>query len=101
MNSSLYEFLINNRFYTHSIGRINEPDTILKLESIFRLEALYSKDKLRSLGIKIEGKVVGNIRITKEAFVSLFDPTSPALKKRLLSSNYRLFHILAILILYF
>lgn len=92
MNENLYNMLVEGPFFTHSIGKINEPETIKKLASIIELNGLYSKEKLKnSIPGGVTGKVNGHIRITKEKFISLFDPTSYHLRKKLLSPTYHRF----------
>lgn len=90
MNRELYNIIING-YFTHSIGKIYDNDILNKLESIFILGGIYSKDSLRKLGITIEGRVVGNIRMTKDFNVSLFDPSGYNLEKRMLSPRFSTF----------
>lgn len=88
MNRELYNILIDGNYFTHSIGKIYDKDILNKLESIFKLDGIYSKDSLRKLGINIEGRVTGNIRMTKDFNVSLFDPSGYNLERRMLSSKF-------------
>ncbi len=88
MSKELYDILIEGNYFTHSIGKINDKETFKKLESILKLGGLYSKDSLRKMGIQVDGRVAGNIRITKDSYVSLFDPTFPNLEKKLRSAKY-------------
>ena len=88
MNRELYNILINGNYFTHSIGKIYEKDIFNKLDSIFSLGGLYSKDSLRKFGVNIEGRVSGHIRMTKDFNVSLFDPSGFNLEKRMLSARF-------------
>ncbi|MBE6156123.1 MAG: hypothetical protein E7161_00035 [Firmicutes bacterium] len=90
MNIVLYDILVSNKCYTHGIGRVSDKETLRKFSSILELGGLYSKAKLRKMGIIVDGKVSGNIRITNDAFISLFDPSTPGIEKSLLSPKYRL-----------
>lgn len=87
MKIELYNLLIENHLYTHSIGLVNDKQTFEKLNSIFRLGGLYSKESLRKMGLNVRGKVSGHIRFTKENYVSVFDPTLHSYKKKLLSDK--------------
>lgn len=91
MNRELYNVIIDNNYFTHSIGKIYNQDIFNKLESIFKLGGLYSKDSLRKLGVNIEGRVSGHIRMTKDTNVSLFDPSGYNLEKKMLSVNFSKF----------
>lgn len=90
MNNVLYDILTSNHCYTHGIGRVSDTETLKKFASILELKGLYSKAKLRKMGIVVEGKVSGNIRITNDAFISLFDPSTPGIEKSLLSPKFNL-----------
>ena len=91
MNRELYNILINGNYFTHSIGKIYDKDIFTKLESILKLGAIYSKDSLRK-----EGRVSGNIRITKDSNVSLFDPSGYNLERRMLSPKFSTFFPISI-----
>lgn len=91
MNRELYNILINGNYFTHIIGKIYDKDIFVKLESIFSLGCLYSKDSLREMGINVEGRVAGNIRITKDSNVSLFDPAGFNLQRKMLSPKFSTF----------
>lgn len=84
----LYELLTNNYYFTHSIGMINKKETFSKFESIMNLKGLYSKEQLRRKNIIVEGMVSGNVRITKDCYISLFDPSVSSFSKKSLFSNY-------------
>lgn len=101
MNPTLYDVLVNNHCYTHGIGRVTNKDTLGKLESILKLGGLFSKDKLRKMGIIVEGKVSGNVRITNDSLISLFDPSTPGIEKSLLSSKASLRHPFATDVIFF
>lgn len=101
MNPVLYDILVNNHCYTHGIGKANNKDTLDKFESILKLGGLYSKDKLRKMGIIVEGKVSGNIRITNDSLISLFDPSTPGIEKTLMSSKASLRHPFATDVIFF
>lgn len=89
MNKELYQIISGGGYFTHSIGKVTNPQTFLKLQSILSSGGLYSKEKLnKMLPYRIEGMVKGNIRITKECYVSLFDASSPSLEKRMLSPKF-------------
>lgn len=88
MNKELYNILINGNYFTHSIGKVYDKDIFDKLESIFKLGGLYSKDSLRKMGYSIEGRVSGHIRMTKDSNVSLFDPSGYNLEKKMLSARF-------------
>ena len=60
MNKELYEMIAYGNYFTHSIGSIEKEDTLEKLDSIFKLNGLYSKSKLRKMNIIVEGMVKGN-----------------------------------------
>jgi len=85
MNKELYEMIAYGNYFTHSIGSIEKEDTLEKLDSIFKLNGLYSKSKLRKMNIIVEGMVKGNIRITNDSYISLFDPSGQSIEKRMLS----------------
>lgn len=91
MNEEMYMFLCSNNFLTHGIGEINEKETFVKFESIIKFGGLMSKKKLEENGIVVHGKADDlhyDYRITDKNQISLFDPTLPQLKKRLLSKFY-------------
>lgn len=91
MYDRLYDLLFTGYFYTHSIGPAAKKETINKFESIIKLGGLYSKSKLKDMGINVSGKVNGNIRITKEDSISLFDPYRVSFEQFLKhQKNYRL-----------
>lgn len=85
MNEKLYEVIVSGNYFTHSIGKFYDENILFKLESVFKLQGLFSKYKLRSMGIIVEGMINGNIRITKDNYVSLFDPSSVNVEKRIKS----------------
>lgn len=92
MNEDLYKYLCENKFLLHGIGEITEIDTFKKFVSIFKTGGLLSKERLKEMGINVEGKVSnGGYRDASESVVSLFDPSLPQIKKRLLSHNYYLY----------
>lgn len=81
MGEELYYLLIENNFFTHGIGMINDNQVLWKFENILKMGGLYSKQKLKNINGEIKGKITGNIRITPEYFVSVFDPSLPMFKK--------------------
>lgn len=87
MGEELYYLLMENNFFTHGIGMINDNQILWKFENILKMGGLYSKQKLKKVNGEIKGKVAGNIRITPECFVSVFDPSLPMFKKSLLKGN--------------
>lgn len=87
MNEKLYDVIVGGNYFTHSIGKIYDSDILFKLESVFKLQGLFSKDSLRKMGIFVSGIVQGNIRITKDCYVSLFDPAGANIEKRLKSAS--------------
>lgn len=91
MNRDLYDIIANGNYFTHSIGKINNPKTFEKLESIIKLGGLYSKDKLKKMGYDVVGMVSGHIRITKDIYVSLFNMSNPSLAKKVLSPRFSTF----------
>ena len=46
MSRELYNILINGNYFTHSIGKVYDKDIFIKLENIFKLSGLYSKEAL-------------------------------------------------------
>ncbi len=88
MSRELYNILINGNYFTHSIGKVYDKDIFIKLENIFKLSGLYSKEALRKIGFNIEGRVFGHIRMTKDCNVSLFDPSGFNLEKKMLSPKF-------------
>lgn len=96
MTEDLYNILIDNNVFTHGIGKVDDlqlPQTLWKFNNIIKQGGLYSKDSLKQLGIVVTGKFAGNIRMTKEIFVSLFDPTIYTLKDKLLSKKIKQYPI--------
>lgn len=91
MNRELYNILINSNSFTHSIGKVYDKDILDKLESIIKLGGIYSKDSLRKIGVNVTGRVIGHIRMTKDYYVSPFDPSGYNLEKRMLSVNFSKF----------
>ncbi len=96
MTEELYNILIDNDVFTHGIGKVDDlqlSQTLWKLNNIIKQGGLYSKESLKQLGIMVTGKFTGNIRMTKEIFVSLFDPTIYTLKDKLLSKKIKQYPI--------
>lgn len=96
MTEDLYNILIDNDVFTHGIGKVDDlqlPQRLWKFNNIIKQGGLYSKDSLKQLGIVVTGKFAGNIRMTKEIFVSLFDPTIYTLKDKLLSKKIKQYPI--------
>lgn len=90
MNEKMYKYFCDNNLLTHGIGEISEKETYYKFESIIRYGGLVSKKRLKEMGVNVSGKVNG-YRNTPDSQISLFDPTLPPIKKRLLSENYQCF----------
>ena len=86
MNENLYKYLCDNKLLLHGIGEITEIDTFEKFVSIFKNGGLLSKERLKEIGINVEGKVSG-YRAVPESVISLFDPALPQFKKTLLSPH--------------
>lgn len=92
MNEDLYYFLLENNYLTHGIGEVSDKETYFKFESILKNGGLMSLEKLRQLGINVEGKVPeGGFRNISKSQISLFDPTSSEIRRRLLSKNCNYF----------
>lgn len=92
MNEDLYYFLLKNKYLTHGIGEISDQETYFKFDSILKNGGLMSLEKLRQIGINVVGKVPSDgFRNISESQISLFDPTTPEIKKRLLSKNCNYF----------
>lgn len=92
MNQELYQIISGGGYLTHSIGKVTNKQTFMKLSSILSLGGLYSKERLnKMLNYQVEGMVRGNGRITKECYVSLFDAASPSLEKRMRSPKFNTF----------
>ena len=87
MNEELYRYLVENHFFTHGIGEINEGETFFKFESIIKNGGLMSMEQLKEKGIDVSGKVSG-IRSVSENKICMFDPSIPEIKNRLLSKHY-------------
>ena len=88
MNEDLYYFLLENNYLTHGIGEANDQETYFKFDSILKNSGLMSLEKLRQIGINVTGKVPSdsfrNILVNQ---ISLFDPSIPEIKARLLSKS--------------
>lgn len=90
MEEELYNLLLNENVFTHGIGLDNDPNTLFKLESIITNGGLYSKEQLRKkFGYDITGRVIGNIRFTKDSYISLFDPSLDILMNKILTDKIR------------
>lgn len=90
MEEELYNLLLNENVFTHGIGLDNDPNTLFKLESIITNGGLYSKEQLRKkFGYDITGRVIGNIRFTKDSYISLFDPSLDILTNKILTDKIK------------
>ena len=90
MNEKMYYYLLENKLLTHGIGNVNDHETYFKFESIIKNGDLMSLQKLKELGINVSGKVSG-LRDTPESRISFFNPSTPQIKKRLLSEHFYYF----------
>ena len=90
MNEKMYYYLLENKLLTHGIGDISDKETYFKFESITKNGGLMSLQKLKELGINVSGKVSG-LRDTPESRISFFNPSTPQIKKRLLSEHFYYF----------
>ncbi len=90
MNEKMYYYLLENKLLTHGIGNVSDQETYFKFESIIKNGGLMSLQKLKELGINISGKVSG-LRDTPESRISFFNPSTPQIKKRLLSEHFYYF----------
>lgn len=90
MNEKMYYYLLENKLLTHGIGNVNDQETYFKFESIIKNGGLMSLQKLKELGINVSGKVSG-LRDTPESRISFFNPSTPQIKKRLLSEHFYYF----------
>ena len=92
MDENLYNFICKEGIFLHGIGEVTEPQTFFKFKSIIERNGLYSKQKLQNDGINVQGKVLnGGHRDTSEEYISLFDPSVPNIKNRLLSDKCKYF----------
>lgn len=90
MNEKMYYYLLENKLLTHGIGNVSDQKTYFKFESIIKNSGLMSLQKLKELGINVSGKVSG-LRDTPESRISFFNPSTPQIKKRLLSEHFYYF----------
>lgn len=90
MNEKMYYYLLENKLLTHGIGNVSDQETYFKFESIIKNGGLMSLQKLKELGINASGKVSG-LRDTPESRISFFNPSTPQIKKRLLSEHFYYF----------